>query len=58
VSFGTGSSAYTSRRIEETEEADILEGIPCQNNPGTIEHVIQMVSYGLFGDYKEMNGPG
>jgi hypothetical protein len=52
--FNTGLRAYTSKRIEEIERADILVGIPCYNNQSTIEHVIQMVSHGLFNHYKDM----
>jgi len=46
--FNTGLRAYTAKRIEEIERADILVGIPCYNNQGTIEHVIRMVSHGLY----------
>jgi len=52
--FNTGLRAYTSKRIEEIERADILVGIPSYNNQSTIEHVIQMVSHGLFNHYKDM----
>ncbi|MBW2171725.1 MAG: glycosyltransferase, partial [Deltaproteobacteria bacterium] len=45
---------YTSKRVEEIEGADILVGIPCYNNQGTIDHVIQMVSHGLHKHYKDL----
>ncbi|SHJ08292.1 glucosylglycerate synthase [Desulfatibacillum alkenivorans DSM 16219] len=51
--YNTGLRAYTSKRVEEIEKADILVGIPCYNNQETIAHVIQMVSHGLFKHYKE-----
>ena len=44
--YDTGLRAYTSKRIEEIQSADILVGIPCYNNETTIAHVIQMVSHG------------
>lgn len=50
--YDTALRAYTAKRIEEVEEADILVGIPCYNNQGTIEHVIQMVTHGLHKHYK------
>lgn len=52
--FDTGLRAYTSKRIEEIERSDILVGIPCYYNQGTVEHVIQMVSHGLFKHYKDL----
>jgi glycosyltransferase involved in cell wall biosynthesis len=52
--YYTGLRAYTAKRIEEIERADILVGIPCYNNQGTIDHVIQMVSHGLFNHYKDL----
>jgi glycosyltransferase involved in cell wall biosynthesis len=51
--YDTGLRAYTSKRIEEIERADILVGIPCYYNQETIQHVIQMVSHGLFNHYKD-----
>ena len=50
--YDTGLRAYTSKRIEEIQSADILVGIPCYNNETTIAHVIQMVSHGLATHYK------
>ena len=52
--YDTALRGYTSKRIEEIESADILVGIPCYNNQGTIEHVIQMVTHGLSRHYKEL----
>jgi len=52
--YDTGLRAYTSKRVEEIEGADILVGIPCYNNQGTIDHVIQMVSHGLHKHYKDL----
>ncbi len=52
--YDTGLRAYTSKRIEEIQSADILVGIPCYNNETTIGHVIQMVSHGLATHYKDM----
>jgi len=54
MGYDTGLRAYTAKRLEEIEHADILVGIPCYNNQGTIDHVIQMVSHGLFNHYKEL----
>ncbi|UCG80802.1 MAG: glycosyltransferase, partial [Desulfobacterales bacterium] len=50
----TGLRAYTAKRVEEIEGADILIGIPCYNNEGTIQHVIQMVTHGLHKHYKDL----
>ena len=51
--YNTALRAYTSKRVEEIESADILVGIPCFNNEKTIEHVIQMVTHGLANYYKD-----
>ena len=53
MKINTALRAYTAKRLEEIEGADILVGIPCHNNEGTIEHVIQMVSHGLNRHYKD-----
>jgi glycosyltransferase involved in cell wall biosynthesis len=53
MNYDTALRAYTSKRMEEIEEADILVGIPCYNNEGTIAHVIQMVTHGLAKHYKD-----
>jgi glycosyltransferase involved in cell wall biosynthesis len=51
--YDTALRAYTSKRIEEIESADILVGIPCYNNERTIVHVIQMVTHGLAKHYNQ-----
>jgi hypothetical protein len=51
--FDTGMRAYTAKRVEEIESADILVGIPAYNNQETIAHVIQMVSHGLYKHYRD-----
>ncbi|MBW2040168.1 MAG: glycosyltransferase [Deltaproteobacteria bacterium] len=51
--YNTALRAYTSKRIEEIESADILIGISCYNNERTIAHVIQMVTHGLANHYKD-----
>ena len=53
MDYDTALRAYTSKRMEEIENADILVGIPCYNNEGTIAHVIQMVTHGLAKHYKD-----
>ncbi len=53
LNYDTALRAYTSKRIEEIESADILVGIPCYNNETTIEHVIRMVTDGLAKHYKD-----
>jgi glycosyltransferase involved in cell wall biosynthesis len=53
MSYDTALRGYTAKRVEEIESADILVGIPCFNNEGTIAHVIQMVTHGLANHYKD-----
>ena len=53
MAYDTALRAYTSKRIEEIETADILVGVPCYNNDKTIAHVIQMVTHGLARHYKD-----
>ncbi len=53
MGYNTALRAYTAKRLEEIEGADILVGIPCYNNQSTIEHVIQMVTHGLHKHYKD-----
>ncbi len=53
MNYDTALRAYTSKRIEEIDTADILVGIPCYNNEQTIAHVIQMVTHGLAKHYKD-----
>jgi hypothetical protein len=45
--------AYPFKRLEEIERADIVVGIPCYNNDRTIQHVLQMVSHGLYHHYRD-----
>ena len=57
MGYNTALRAYTAKRLEEIEGADILVGIPCYNNQGTIEHVIRMVTHGLhkhYGDFRSV----
>jgi glycosyltransferase involved in cell wall biosynthesis len=51
--YDTALRAYTSKRVEEIESADIIVGIPCYYNENTIAHVIQMVTHGLAKHYKD-----
>lgn len=53
MTFKSALRGYTQKRLEEIESADILVGIPCFNNQGTIAHVIQMLSHGLAKHYKD-----
>ena len=53
MQYDTALRAYTSKRIEEIETADILVGVPCYNNDKTIAHVIQMITHGLAKHYKD-----
>jgi glycosyltransferase involved in cell wall biosynthesis len=53
MGYDTALRAYTAKRVEEIGEADILVGIPCYYNQGTIEHVIRMVTHGLHNHYKD-----
>ena len=52
--YDTGLRPYTSKRLEEIERADILVGIPCYYNEGTIAHVMRMVTHGLFRYHKDL----
>jgi hypothetical protein len=49
--YDTALRAYTAKRIEEIDSADILVGVPCYNNESTIVHVIQMITHGLARHY-------
>jgi hypothetical protein len=51
--YDTALRAYTAKRLEEIETADILVGVPCFNNERTIAHVIQMVTHGLARHYRD-----
>lgn len=52
MTYFTALRAYTTKRIEEVDSADILIGIPSYNNERTIAHVIQMVTHGLDKHYR------
>ncbi|MBM3285275.1 MAG: glycosyltransferase [Candidatus Aminicenantes bacterium] len=52
MNYITALRAYTAKRIEEIDRADIIVGIPCYNNEKTITHVIQMVTHGLDKYYR------
>jgi glycosyltransferase involved in cell wall biosynthesis len=54
MAYNTALRTYTAKRVEEIEQADILVGIPCYYNEGTIQHVIQMVTHGLHKHYKDL----
>ncbi|MEW5722111.1 MAG: glycosyltransferase [Thermodesulfobacteriota bacterium] len=54
MKFKSALRPYTVKRLEEIEQADILVGIPCYNNQGTVEHVVQMVTHGLNRHYKDL----
>ncbi|MFH1092164.1 MAG: glycosyltransferase [Pseudomonadota bacterium] len=53
MKFKTALRAYTAKRLEEIESADILVGVPCYNNERTVAHVVQMVTHGLDKHYKD-----
>jgi glucosylglycerate synthase len=53
MNYDTALRAYTAKRIEEIDSADILVGVPCYNNESTIAHVIQMITHGLAKHYGE-----
>lgn len=53
MNYDTALRSYPQKRVEEIEHADIVVGIPCYNNDKTIEHVIQMVTHGLYKHYKD-----
>lgn len=54
MNYFTALRAYTAKRIEEINHADIIVGIPCYNNEKTITHVIQMVTHGLDKHYRDL----
>ncbi|MBI5014976.1 MAG: glycosyltransferase [Deltaproteobacteria bacterium] len=51
--YGTALRPYVHKRLEQMREADILVGIPCFNNEGTVAHVIRTVSEGLFEHFPQ-----
>ncbi len=54
MNYFTALRAYTAKRIEEINQADLIVGIPCYNNEKTIAHVIQMVTHGLDRYYRHL----
>ena len=54
MGYDSALRSYPRKRIEEIEKVDIIVGIPCYNNDGTIEHVIQMVTHGLNKHYRDL----
>jgi len=54
MKYDSAIRAYTSKRLEEIESADILVGIPCYYNENTISHVVRMVSHGLAKHYRDL----
>jgi glycosyltransferase involved in cell wall biosynthesis len=54
MKYYTSLRPYTSKRIELIEKADILVGIPSYNNMETVDHVIEMVSEGLYNHFKDL----
>ena len=53
MEYLTALRPYTVKRLEEIKKADILIGIPCFNNESTIQHVLEMVSLGLYTHYPD-----
>jgi glycosyltransferase involved in cell wall biosynthesis len=53
MNYDTALRAYTAKRIEEIETADIVMGIPSYNNEKTIAHVIQKITHGLATHYND-----
>ncbi len=53
MKYDSALRSYPFKRVEEIERADIVVGIPCYDNEGTIEHVIQMVTHGLHEHYRD-----
>jgi glycosyltransferase involved in cell wall biosynthesis len=51
--YDTALRPHLQKRLEEIRAADILVGVPCYNNEGTIVHVIQTVSHGLDEHYRD-----
>ncbi|MEE9583858.1 MAG: glycosyltransferase family 2 protein [Candidatus Brocadiales bacterium] len=47
VKFSTALRRYPRRRIEKIDDVDLVVGIPCYNNDGTIGHVVKTVGQGL-----------
>lgn len=51
--FNTGLRSWANRRIEKIGSVDLLLGIPCFNNDGTVGHVIHTASEGLYRHYPD-----
>lgn len=51
MKFSTAIRQPTRKRLERLGKADIVIGMPCFNNEGTIAHVIQTVEKGLALHY-------
>ncbi len=51
MKFSTAIRQPTRKRLERLGKADIVIGMPCFNNEGTIAHVIQTVEKGLTLHY-------
>ena len=54
MKYYTSLRPHVSKRIEQIEKADVLVGVPCYYNEGTIGHVIEIVSEGLHHHYKDL----
>lgn len=52
MGYDTAFRPYLTKRIEQIDSADIVVGIPCYNNEGTIVNVMKQVSRGLAKHYK------
>ncbi|MCG6963220.1 MAG: glycosyltransferase [Acidobacteria bacterium] len=45
---------FVRKRLEEIGKADLVVGLPCFNNDGTIAHVLQMVSWGIYQHFRDL----
>lgn len=52
MNYDTAFPPYLAKRIEQIQSADIVVGIPCYNNEGTVANVVKQVSRGLAKHYK------
>lgn len=53
MKFHTGLRAWANRRLEKVGSVDLVIGIPCFNNDGTISHVIDAASEGAAAHYPD-----
>jgi hypothetical protein len=53
MNLKSGMRDYVRERIEKIGKADILVGIPCYNEEGTIRKVVEVVGKGLAKHYPE-----